>query len=170
MLEPITAARSRRVLPLMATLLLGGCQLATPFRGPDLPPASPHDTAIVAITHVVFNDDRAARRHFWDAVAHVEDSLDRRPGFLGFSKRTRLWGGEAWTMTAWTDEASLQAFVASPAHQGAMGTGYAALAEARFARVSLARHALPLDWTKALDILDREGRRLGPNASARAQP
>lgn len=167
---PVHTGRARRLAALTATLLLGGCQLATPFRGPDLALATQDATAVVAITHVVFNDDRAAREHFWDGVAQVEASLDGRPGFLGFSKRTRLLGGEAWTMTAWADQASLQAFVTSPAHQAAMATGYAALAEARFARVSLARNALPLDWTTALDLLDREGRRIGPNTGNPARP
>jgi heme-degrading monooxygenase HmoA len=43
-----------------------------------------------------------------------------QPGLLGHAVRFEIFGNKAWTMTAWKDEASLTAFVRSPAHRAAV--------------------------------------------------
>jgi hypothetical protein len=84
--------------------------------------------------------------------------LPGRPGFVGYAKRTRLFGNEAWTMTIWADEKSLNDFVESKVHQTAIRESINALASANFARVELKRAEMPLSWDRALQLLAQNGR------------
>lgn len=138
---------------------LSGCAIATPFRGADEAAPSPEGaTAIVAITEATLGDDAALRRAFWTNVDRVEATLQKQPGFLGHSKRRALFDDVAWTMTVWSDEESLDAFVASEAHQTAIAEAFDGVEGARFVRFETERDALPVDWSIALERLETEGR------------
>lgn len=155
----------RRLLGLFLALLsLGGCAIATPFRGPgydsaDGVAADRPETVVVVLTEAVLRDDRAGSSAFWDNVGKVEDSLAQQPGFIGYSLRRELLGDRAWTMTAWSDEASIAAFVHSPTHQTAIAEGLGALQATGFARIKVKRDDVPLDWERALEILAASERR-----------
>lgn len=152
-------ARLARLAALGAALGLAGCAIATPFKpAAHAPPGAGDRPAIIAVTEARLGDNRALRRAFWDHVDKVEASLPDQPGFLGFSKRTELFGDRAWTMTAWTDEDSLEAFVRSETHQRAIAAAFGALDGARFARIETTRGAMPPDWDAALRQLDQAGR------------
>jgi heme-degrading monooxygenase HmoA len=141
--------------------VLGGCTIATPFRGPAADGAKAHggqDRVLVALTHAVLYPDDDLRASFWHHVEQIEVTLPSQPGFLGYSKRAELFGDQAWTMTVWQDAASLRAFVRSPAHRKAMRSGYDALRSARFAQIEIARQAIPLSWKDALELLAAHGR------------
>jgi len=60
-----------------------------------------------------------AREFFKDTKAVLATMADQ-PGLLGHAVRFEIFGNKAWTMTAWKDEASLTAFVRSPAHREAV--------------------------------------------------
>lgn len=149
-----------RKMMMSAALALGlaGCSVATPFRFSAPDASASGDTVIVAITEARLGDDAAQRRAFWTHVERVEATLEGRPGFLGFSKRTEVFGDLSWTMTAWADEASLDAFVRSETHQTAIAEAYGGLEGARFVRFTMSRAALPPPWSEALERLDRSGR------------
>jgi heme-degrading monooxygenase HmoA len=150
-----------RLSILLFGFALGGCTVATPFRGPATDGASAgrgHDRVIVAMTHAVLGPDDDLRASFWHHVAQVEATLPAQPGFLGHSKRVELFGDQAWTMTVWRDAASLRAFVRSPAHRKAIRGGYDAVTSARFAQVEMKREAIPLSWEEALELLAQHGR------------
>jgi hypothetical protein len=57
-------------------------------------------------------------------------------------------------MTAWKDEASLTAFVRSPAHQEAVRRSGETAQNTRFASVEMPLGALPMSWAEAKQRLD----------------
>jgi len=150
----------RKTLTIFSALVISGCTLATPFRGPGYEPGKGviiknQSTVMVGLTHVVFHDDRTHRPAFWTHVDNVEDSLTEQPGFVGYSKRNQLFGNEAWTMTVWSDEQSMEDFVLSKDHRTAMRKGMDAIKESRFARFAVNTEQIPLTWEKALQQLDK---------------
>lgn len=159
---PVRRPRRRALGALFGLTLalptLAGCAIATPFRTSETASSEAGETAIVAITQAELGDDAQLRRAFWRNVDRVEASLARQPGFLGVSMRRRLLGDVAWTMTAWADEESLNAFVASAVHQRAIAEAFGGLAEAQFVRFEVARTDLPVDWSTALERLEAGGR------------
>lgn len=156
----------RRVPFLLALILaigLSACNVATPYRGPKVSSSGPAasatgPTVYVGVTHAVLKDDRQYRSLFFDYVKEVEESLSQNSGFLGFSKRVALFGNDAWTMSVWTDEASMDAFVRSEAHQRAIRNAFKALEYARFARLEINAEEAPLSWDRALQVLESNSR------------
>ncbi len=153
-----------RWLLLVALCPLVGCTISTPFQGPGYDPdkglvIEGVQTAYVGLTLAVLKKDPKLQSVFWSHVKKVEAALSDRPGFIGYSKRTRLLGNRAWTMTVWTDEASLEAFVRSEVHQTAIRESMNALESAAFARIEINRESIPLSWNHAIAILEarREG-------------
>lgn len=143
----------------LVTLVFGAsaCTIATPYRGGETSEDT-GDTVFVSVTHAVVKEDRASRRLFFDYVENVEKTLPASPGFVGFTKRMVLFGNEAWTMTVWKDESSLERFMRSDAHQSAIRNAFVALESARFARVEMAADEAPLSWEQALAALESESR------------
>lgn len=156
MITQSLTATLRRLTGVAAALLLGGCTISTPHE--DFSRQSSADRVVVSITHAMLVDDRELRQRFWDQVERVEASLQDRPGLLGFSKRVEILGDDAWTMTVWQDNESLQAFLTSDPHRSAMRDGMIGLRGARFARVELDRQDIPLSWDRALAYLETDGR------------
>ena len=72
-------------------------------------------------------------------------------------KRTEVLGRETWTLSVWTDHASIDAFVRTNAHQQAISDSYADLDGARFVRFEIDRSAIPPSWQEALKVLDEKG-------------
>ncbi len=139
-----------------------GCVIDTPLKGPGIASGTSKmtnsaGTVFVSLTKAVLVNDPKLRAIFWSYVGKVEASLPEHPGFVGYSKRTRLFGNEAWTMTIWTDEKSLNDFVEGDVHQTAIRESIHALASATFARVELNREEIPLSWERALQFLDKNG-------------
>ena len=136
--------------------LLGGCTISTPFQGPGydrsvgVTEIDDRQTVVVALTHAVVGD---SRRNFDRGVEGVVDSLESQPGLIGYSLRRELLGNEAWTLTVWRDEASLDAFVRSPAHRQAIQNGMGDITTASFRRIELPAAKIPIDWESALEYL-----------------
>lgn len=63
-------------------------------------------------------------------------------------------------MTAWENEQSLNNFVRSEVHQTAVANGMGAIAQGRFARITVKRSEVPISWSKAEQILKEHGRNL----------
>ena len=147
------------VIVLLASLV--GCTLATPFRGPGYDRGKGIvldgvETVYVGLTLAVLKNDRKLQSVFWSNVRKVEASLYQRKGFIGYSKRTRLLGNRAWTMTVWTDEASLEDFVQSDVHQRAIRESMGALESAAFARIEIKPEEIPISWDRAIALLEKQ--------------
>jgi hypothetical protein len=71
------------------------------------------------------------------------------PGALGVSLIAYPLRREYWTLSAWTDRAALDAFVAHPTHRMAMTTLRAAMAESTFTFWTLPPSDLPPNWDDA---------------------
>ncbi|MEM7023415.1 MAG: hypothetical protein AAF637_12605 [Pseudomonadota bacterium] len=156
----------RLVVSIVSLLTLTGCVYTTSFRGPGYDAErgvtmGDKDQVVVALTKAVLREDGVGRSDFWTNVFVVSDSLAGRPGFVGSSLRTEVFGKNAWTMTVWTDEASLDDFVYGEVHQTAIREGFGALQAVRFARLAVGRDAIPISWSRALEILENEGRSYG---------
>jgi heme-degrading monooxygenase HmoA len=147
-------------LGLLCCLLASACTVTPPFNRSDnlKQSTTPDATAIIALTHARLGEDTGKNDVFWEYTNKVLDSVAEQAGYLGHGVRLKLFGGEAWTMTAWEDQASLNSFVNSTEHRAAMKLGYAAIAEARFAQVTVKRSAVPIPWEQAIALLRDQGR------------
>lgn len=147
---------------LVASVATSGCAVAEPFSGPgfenDAVTMDTGDRVLVAVTYARLGDDPELNERFNEHVQHVVDDQDSRGGFIGRSLRQVVGGNEVWTMTAWTDEEAMMAFVVGDVHQRAIGESYAALVASRFAHFDVATDELPLPWEEALERLASDGR------------
>ena len=134
---------------------LGACSIATPFQGRiGQAPAEQHEEpVVVAITHARLGSNLAANVDLREKIGRVVKPAEHQPGYFGHALRRTLLGDETWTINVWQDEKSLMAFVRSDARQRAVREGAGALAEVRFARVSVECTALPLGWDRAEKLL-----------------
>lgn len=142
---------------LCSLAVLAGCSdlaVSKPFVWPGLHARQPgpQERVLVAVTHAQLGSHRTA---FFAASRQVLDQLDGQPGLVGYSVRSRLFGQEVWTVTVWSDDASLEAFVRSPAHLQAMRAGQSALRTMQYHRFEMPVAELPLDWRRVLDELAR---------------
>ena len=146
---------------LHVVILLSACNISIPFQSSDaLGTLSPDAPVIVGITHVVLDHDPEKNDVFWHHASNIIDSLPAQKGYLGHKVRMQLFGNEAWTMTVWLDEESLDSFVMSEPHSEAMAHGLDAVKIARFSRFTLNRSDLPMAWMDAEVIMNAQGREL----------
>jgi heme-degrading monooxygenase HmoA len=79
----------------------------------------------------------------------VRRALLGSPGALGVSLVARPLRREYWTLSAWSDRASLDAFVAHPVHRAAMAALAPTMAESAFRFWTQPASALPPSWDDA---------------------
>jgi heme-degrading monooxygenase HmoA len=135
-------------------LALPACTFATGFRfapGVERSGAAADREVVVALTHAVLTGVDDAR--FFAQIERVVAGLDRYPGYVGHSLRSSG-RREAWTMTVWTDEEALDAFVGSRLHREAITASLVAVDKARFHRYVVPMRSLPPDWSTALTGLE----------------
>lgn len=151
-------SRFRVFAAALCALLSSGCAFSTGFRdgqAADLPADAP---VVVALTEAKLSPDFDAHGVFWSRSRDVVRSLADRPGLVGYTIRLEPLGTRIWTMTVWRDDQSLAAFLADSTHRRAATEGMPSLADARFARVRVARAEAPLAWPDAVARLARDGR------------
>lgn len=145
---------------LCSLAVLTGCSslaVSAPFAWPGLDAGqhrlkfSQQERVLVAVTHAELG--LGHRLAFFSASRGVLDGLDGQRGLVGYSVRSRIFAQEVWTVTIWSDEASLQAFVRSPAHMQAMRAGQPALRTMQYHRFELPVSELPLGWDRVLKEL-----------------
>lgn len=124
------------------------------------------DSVVVGMTRAVLGDDFFKNVRFWYHTFLVVRSLEQNSGYLSHQVRGSVWKGDAWTLTVWEDEASLERFVGSKTHRAAMKKGWAALERADFARIVIARSDLPISWPQAEAFMKEHGRSIKPNGMA----
>ena len=148
---------------ILIPVILSGCKIGTPFSGPATkrppgPGTSPDDPVVVGLTYVVVGKDKKRAKTFWSHVWNVKEAMQDQPGFLGAAVRRKVFGKEAWTLSVWEDDQSVDAFVGSSYHRKAMKEGWPALTTARFARIQVTRSEIPISWKRAEQILAERGR------------
>jgi heme-degrading monooxygenase HmoA len=94
------------------------------------------------------------RREFFRDTRRLLAELPTQPGLVGYSFRFELLGPSAWTMTAWNNDASLNAFVRSPEHREAVRRSGETAQNLRFATIEMPVGSLPLNWREARRLLE----------------
>lgn len=136
---------------------LGGCAYTAPYRATALAKSgSLGPSHAVVLTLSATEHQPGQRSEFFRDTRRVLADLPEQPGLLGYSFRFELFGNEAWTMTAWRDEAARDAFVRSPAHLAAMRNSARTAQNLRFITMQVPLEALPLSWADARALLSAE--------------
>jgi quinol monooxygenase YgiN len=142
------------------TVALAGCTVGTPFRGPGFdsrlgqvrPEVAP--TVLLAVTGGRVDPGR--RADFGRQLRAVLEALPASDGLVGYAVRRELFGRRIWTLSVWQDEASLDRFLASPAHMRAVREGGVPRDAVTFASVSIPTALLPISWEQAQRLLDAQ--------------
>ena len=93
------------------------------------------------------------RRPFFEDTLKVLADLPSQPGLLGHAFRFELIGNKAWTITAWRDQASQDAFVHSPAHHTAVRRSPETTQNTRFVTLHRPLSSLPPRWPEILSLI-----------------
>ena len=80
----------------------------------------------------------------------IRRQLRTSSGLIGYSLRAQLAAKQFWTLSAWEDEAALQAFVAAPPHVAIMKALVPHMGATRFVRWNVKGSELPPRWDDAL--------------------
>ena len=133
----------------------------TPFEGPgwDTEAGAPlleQDSYILAITELHVINAPGPGRIFGehaDAIGtYLYTPANEVAGFVGgrFRNVGQL---KWWTLTVWTDEASMMAFILDEPHVSAMADLSTVSSDARSTNLVIPAEDLPVDWAYALDEL-----------------
>jgi hypothetical protein len=152
-----------RLLPL---LLLLGCAEPEPeisiFEGPMFDANTGLKTdisgpVIVALTELHVRNQPGPGKQFGDHANRIGEYLYGSeppvPGFIGGSFRN-IGKLQQWTMSVWTDEASMVAFILSEPHLGAMAVVDEVSTFAKSTHIEVDPSELPFTWDRALDELE----------------
>jgi len=135
--------------------ILASCGYTAPYR----PTALAKDGSLAADHPVIVTisgvEHRTGqRRAFFHDTRAVLAELPDQPGLLGYSFKFEIIGSKAWTITAWRDEASRDAFVGSPAHRVAVRNSGETSQNVRFVTVTRPLSSLPIGWKEALALIN----------------
>lgn len=140
---------------------LAGCAIASPFKkSPKIDSSliDPDTIVVVALTEVHTKGSILEQITFWKRVSSVRNSLEDNQGFLGGSIRRQIFGNQAWTMTVWENEDSLDDFIYSKEHERAMKEGAPAVESNRFYRMNRPWKDVPLAWEEVEILIKEKGR------------
>ena len=149
---------SRLLLLLALSSVLSACVSVGELNGPGVgDDGSLHgeasETVMVGVTHAELGLNPIKNFSFWRHSFAVVSSLEDNSGFIAFQAKAGVFSGDAWTMTVWADEPSLNAFIASETHTKAIASGYGALQAAEFLRISLPKDQVPKDMDELQALL-----------------
>ncbi|MGH7054055.1 MAG: antibiotic biosynthesis monooxygenase [Stellaceae bacterium] len=111
--------------------------------------ADPEQPCLVLLTYLPL----ARHRHtpgFLLRTLRITAQLKRSQGLLGYALRAEPLAKRFWTLSAWRDEESLDAYVRTPPHAQTMTALTARMGATRFIRWTLAGSQLPPGWDEAL--------------------
>ncbi|MFC8530858.1 antibiotic biosynthesis monooxygenase [Nocardia sp. NPDC057227] len=83
----------------------------------------------------------------------IRRQLRRAPGCVGYTLDARLLSKTFWTLSAWSDEASMEAFVRSDAHALMLADMKGRVGAPGFITSPATPDRLPLSWSDARDRL-----------------
>jgi hypothetical protein len=82
-------------------------------------------------------------------AASVMRQLERTDGLVGYSLRAQPLAKTFWTLSAWTDQEALYAFVREMPHRAVMGKLRPHMGATRFTSWTAPGSALPIPWDEA---------------------
>jgi quinol monooxygenase YgiN len=134
---------------------LSSCTISAPLQeGPaQEEPAS--GEYIVAVTHLRFAE--SASEIFEKHADVLPDLALQAPGNVSVTFRKNLATRDRWTMSTWTDMASMGAFVASPEHIQAIRDVMPGAEIVRTTQTTIPADTYPMSWDEALDLLEAQG-------------
>jgi hypothetical protein len=94
----------------------------------------------------------------------VVRQLERTDGLVGYSLRAQPLAATFWTLSAWTGEAALGAFVRAMPHRTVMRKLRPHMGLTRFVTWSVPGAALPVTWNEAIERLLGSAATSGPSA------
>jgi heme-degrading monooxygenase HmoA len=105
-------------------------------------------------TYVVMVSRLRLRRYrhvpgFLRAATAIRRQLTTSPGLLGYSLDAHLLRKTFWTLSAWTDNESLQTFNTTPPHRDVTARMRPRMGPTDFAFLTLKGNELPLAWEDA---------------------
>lgn len=76
----------------------------------------------------------------------IRGQLSRAPGLVGYSLDAHLLGKTFWTVSAWTDQASMDAFVRQDPHAAGMAAIRPHMGRSAFVSSTVSSDDLPVKW------------------------
>ena len=144
----------------MIALMFVACAVSRPFEGPGFADGEvtvePEGPFLVAATYArpAKSESDAFHDHV-DAIQQSLDAMDADSGLVGYSLRGEIAGRDNWTLTVWTTEEAMMAFVLSDVHLDAMADADTVLEAGTFVHWEESDPAeIPPDWNRVLDEID----------------
>ncbi len=125
--------------------------------------AQPDRNYLVMASRLPLQSRRTVPR-FMGLTLSVVRQLGRTDGVVGYSLLAEPLKGTFWTLSAWTDQAALDAFVRTMPHLGVMGKLRPHMGPTRFATWTVSGSALPVTWDDAIERLMGSAADFGPGA------
>ena len=88
---------------------------------------------------------------FFRAALKARSQVRRSPGAIGVSLLAQPLRKTFWTLSAWTDQGSLDAFVGTQPHLGIMARYHDRLVSPEFTTWTTSETSLPTAWSNAKD-------------------
>lgn len=145
--------------------------VTTPFEGPGYDAETgllvQQDRFVLAVTELHVKNDPFAGDQFSAHANAVGEALYAPdaavPGFVGGSFRN-VGQLQWWTLSVWTDEASMMEFVLAEPHGAAMADLSMVSSSARSTHAELDAADVPVEWDLALELIASEGWLVGDGA------
>lgn len=101
---------------------------------------------------------------FFRLTLSVVRQLERTDGLVGYTLLAQPMKGTFWTLSAWTDQAHLDAFAGAMPHLAVIRKLRPRMGPTRFVFWTVQGSALPITWEEAIDRLMSSSATLGPSA------
>ena len=127
---------------------------------------APPDTDVVVLASRL---DLRSARHVPGFLRHalaIRRQVLRSPGAVGVSLIAQPFRKTFWTLSAWTDDGAIEAFVGEQPHRTTMSRYHDRLEQAKFTTWSVSGATLPGAHSNAKDLWDEGRRRLDPSVLA----
>lgn len=90
---------------------------------------------------------------FFRAVSAIRKQLVDADGLVGYTLRAKPLARDYWTLSVWTDDAALRAFMGTPPHVGLMSSLKPLMGPTKFVRWEITSADGRPSWDGALDRL-----------------
>lgn len=114
--------------------------------------AQPNRSYLVMASRLPLTSRRTVPR-FMALTLSVVRQLGRTNGVVGYSLLAQPLKGTFWTLSAWHDQAALDAFVRTMPHLGVMGKLRPHMRPTKFTTWTVSGSALPVTWDDAIERL-----------------
>lgn len=108
----------------------------------------PARTYLALISYLPLLHYRALPK-FFRYTLQTRRQLKTSPGLIGYAMEAKPWSLQAWTISVWDDEGSLNNFVRQAPHGKIMQSLAPNMGKTRFAQWAVTAADIPLDWAVA---------------------